>query len=91
MVSVQGSGFEGIACGIFGQKALGGLGEVSLTAQVVGSLAAVAVALVMGFVVYKTLDSLFGIRLSKEEEQQGSDLSIHRLQSNPEEVTTKYN
>lgn len=81
----------GIACGIFGQKALGGLGEVSLTAQVIGSLAAVVVALVMGFVVYKTLDSLFGLRLTKEEEQQGSDLSIHNLQANPEEVTTKYN
>ncbi len=81
----------GIACGIFGQKMLGGLGEVSLTAQVIGSLAGVVVALVLGFVVYKTLDSLFGIRLSKEEEQQGSDLSIHKLQSNPEEVTTKFN
>lgn len=45
----------------------------------------------MGFVVYKTLDSLFGLRLTKEEEQQGSDLSIHNLQANPEEVTTKYN
>ena len=80
----------GIACGIFGQKALGGLGEVSFTAQLIGSFAAVGVALVLGFVVYKTLDSLFGIRLDKEDEARGSDLSVHKIESNPEDATTRF-
>ncbi|MFQ5482703.1 MAG: ammonium transporter [Nitrospinaceae bacterium] len=81
----------GIAAGIFGQKALGGLGELSFMAQLIGSLAAVGVALVAGFVVYKILDSTIGLRLSKEEEQKGSDLSIHNVESYPEAVTTRFN
>ena len=80
----------GIACGIFGQKALGGLGGVSFISQLVGSLVAVAVAVGLGFVIYKTLDALFGIRLTAEEEMQGSDLTIHRLEAYPEDVTSKY-
>ncbi len=80
----------GIACGIFGHKALGGLGETTFTAQLIGSLAAVGVALVAGFVVYKTLDILFGIRLDKDDELQGSDLTIHKIESNPEDVTTRF-
>jgi len=80
----------GIACGIFGQKALGGMGEVSFTAQLIGSLAAVAVALVAGFLVYKTLDGLFGIRLDNDDELQGSDLTVHKVESTPAEVTSRY-
>ena len=79
----------GIACGIFGQKALGGLGEVSFTAQLIGSVAAVVIALAAGFIVYKTLDSLFGIRLEKDDELQGSDLTVHKIDSTPEEGTTR--
>jgi len=80
----------GIACGIFGQKSLGGLGGVSLTAQLVGSAAVILIALVFGFAVYKTLDALFGIRLSKDEEMQGSDLTIHKIDSYPEEGITRF-
>ncbi len=80
----------GIACGIFGLKAFGGVGDVTFMAQLIGSLAAVAVALVAGFIVYKTLDSLFGIRLEKDDELQGSDLSVHKVASTPEEDTTRY-
>ncbi len=80
----------GIACGIFGLKAFGGVGDVTFMAQLIGSLAAVAVALVAGFIVYKTLDSLFGIRLEKDDELQGSDLAVHKVESTPEEGTTRY-
>ena len=80
----------GIACGIFGLKALGGVGDVTFMAQLIGSLAAVAVALVAGFVVYKTLDRLFGIRLEKDDELRGSDLTVHKIESNPEEATSRY-
>ncbi|SVC18302.1 uncharacterized protein METZ01_LOCUS271156, partial [marine metagenome] len=74
----------GIACGIFGQESLGGMGGVSLLSQVIGSVMAILIALVSAFTVYKILDSLFGIRLSAEEEMRGSDLTIHRLESYPE-------
>ena len=80
----------GIAAGIFGQKALGGLGEVGFMAQLIGSLAAVVVAVVAGFAVYKTLDSLFGIRLHEEDEAKGSDLTVHKIESTPEDATTRF-
>jgi len=80
----------GIACGIFGQEALGGLGGVSLVAQTVGSVIALVFAAGIGFAVYKTLDACFGIRLSPEDEHKGSDLAIHNLQSYPEERTTRF-
>ncbi|MEO2043537.1 MAG: ammonium transporter [Nitrospinaceae bacterium] len=81
----------GIACGIFGQKALGGLGEVSFLAQLIGTLAAIAIALIFGFAVYKILDATVGIRLNKEEEQRGSDLSIHSIGSYPEDDSSRFN
>ena len=80
----------GIACGIFGQETLGGLGEVSFIAQLIGTLVAIAVALLFGFSVYKILDVTFGIRLTKEEEQIGSDLTIHKIESYPEQVTSRF-
>ncbi|QPJ65594.1 MAG: ammonium transporter [Candidatus Nitrohelix vancouverensis] len=80
----------GIACGIFGQEALGGLGGVSFVAQLVGSLTAVVIAVGFGFAVYKVLDLMFGLRLSEEEEMTGSDLAIHKLQATPEETLSRY-
>ncbi|MCY6383292.1 ammonium transporter [Hoeflea prorocentri] len=74
----------GIACGIFGLEALGGIGGVSLASQIVGSVAGAAYAAVMGFVVYGLLDRTIGLRLSQEEEHRGADLSIHRIGANPE-------
>ncbi len=69
----------GIACGIFGSKALGGLGGVSLTAQLIGTGLGVVIALVGGFVVYGALKAIVGIRLDREQEFNGSDLSIHKI------------
>ncbi len=76
----------GIACGIFGSKALGGLGGVSFLAQAVGSVAALVLAFVCGFVVYKVLDVTVGIRLSEHDEIMGPDLSIHKIEAYPEEA-----
>ncbi len=74
----------GIACGIFGSTALGGLGGVSLAAQAVGTLVGVAWALVGGFAVYGLLRVTVGLRLTQEEEHMGADLSIHRIGATPD-------
>jgi Amt family ammonium transporter len=74
----------GIAAGIFGTTALGGLGGISLAGQLIGSFLGVSVALVGGFVVYGLLKLVMGIRLSQEEEFDGADLSIHRISSTPD-------
>ncbi len=80
----------GIACGVFGQKVLGGLGQVSFIAQLIGTLFAIVVALVFGFTVYKVLDKTVGIRLDKEDERRGSDLAIHNIEAYPEDVTSRF-
>ena len=74
----------GIACGIFGSTMLGGLGGVSLGAQVIGTLMGVAWALLGGFVVYGAIRQVTSLRLSAEEEYDGADLSIHKIGATPE-------
>ena len=74
----------GIACGIFGVEALGGLGGVSFGAQIVGTLIGITWAGVMGFAVYSALKASLGIRLDEEEEHRGADLSIHKISAEPE-------
>ena len=74
----------GIAAGIFGSKAMGGLGGVSFGAQLIGTAMGVAWALVGGLVVYGILKSTMGLRMSQEEEFEGADLSIHKIGSTPD-------
>ena len=71
----------GIAAGIFGQQALGGLGGVSFTSQLVGTIAGVVVALVGGIIVYGLVNKLSSLRLSQEDEFIGADLAIHKIGS----------
>ncbi|MCR6632466.1 MAG: ammonium transporter [Magnetospirillum sp.] len=78
----------GILCGVFGQEALGGLGGVSLGAQITGTATGVVLALVAGLAVYGGLKAAVGIRLSDEEEFMGADLALHHITAYPEEVTT---
>jgi Amt family ammonium transporter len=78
----------GLAAGIFGQKALGGLGGVSFMAQLAGTLMGIAVALAGGFVVYAVLKKCVGIRLDPEQEFEGADLSIHKISSTAERETS---
>jgi ammonium transporter, Amt family len=75
----------GIACGIFGLKAFGGLGGVSFASQLVGSLVGAAYGAFAGFVVYRTVDVLLGLRLGAEDERRGADLAVHKISANPEE------
>jgi Amt family ammonium transporter len=73
-----------LAAGIFGTKALGGIGGVTFTGQLIGSLLGVGIALLGGFVVYGVLKVTLGIRMSQEEEYDGADLSVHRISSTPD-------
>ncbi|MCA6064440.1 ammonium transporter [Thalassolituus marinus] len=75
----------GIAAGIFGTEAMGGLGGVSFMAQLVGTIAGIAVAVIGGFIVYGLVKSVSGIRLDEEEEFNGADLSIHKIGSTSED------
>jgi len=77
----------GIAAGIFGAKALGGMGGVSLASQVIGTLGGVAVALVGSLVVYGVLKQVVGLRLDAEAEFNGADLSIHKVSATAERET----
>ena len=74
----------GIAAGLFGAKALGGVGGVSFMAQLIGTLMGIGIALAGGFIVYGLMKKLVGIRLDQEEEFNGPDLSIHKISATPE-------
>ena len=74
----------GIAAGIFGQQALGGAGGVAFMSQLTMTAMAIVVALTGSSVVYGTLKATLGLRLDREEEFEGADLSIHRISSTPD-------
>jgi len=74
----------GIAAGIFGLPALGGLGGVTFMAQLLGTLAGVAWALAGGWLVYGAIKAVMGLRLSQEEEFEGADLTIHKIGATPD-------
>lgn len=71
----------GIAAGIFGSEALGGLGGVSLVSQLLGTVLGVVIALVGGLLVYGAIKAIAGLRLDAEQEYNGADLSIHRIEA----------
>jgi Amt family ammonium transporter len=74
----------GIAAGIFGAKALGGVGGVSFMSQLLGTLLGIGIAVIGGFIVYGALKKTVGIRLDAEDEFNGADLSIHKISATPE-------
>ena len=75
----------GLAAGIFGLEFFGGMGGVSLISQFIGTVGGIAIALLGGLIVYKLVDMVMGLRLSEEEEFQGADLSIHKINSTSSE------
>lgn len=83
----------GIAAGIFGMKALGGLDgvevngavvHISLKSQLAGTLMGISIAFIGGYMVYFLMKKTVGIRLDAEEEFNGADLSIHKITATPE-------
>jgi ammonium transporter, Amt family len=77
----------GIAAGIFGSQALGGMGGVAFMSQLAGTLLGVTVALAGGFAVYGGLKATVGIRLDAEEEYNGADITIHQVSASAERET----
>jgi Amt family ammonium transporter len=77
----------GIAAGIFGAQALGGMGGVAFMSQLLGTLMGVAIAFAGGLAVYGALKKSVGIRLDAEEEFNGADLSIHQISASAERET----
>jgi ammonium transporter, Amt family len=75
----------GIAAGIFGYKSLGGLGGISFLAQISGTGAGVLYASTLGSIVCLALKYTVGLRLRRDEEFKGSDLSIHHVSAYPEQ------
>jgi ammonium transporter, Amt family len=73
----------GIAAGLFGATAMGGIGGVVLMSQVVGTLMGIAVALIGSLLVYGLLKWVVGIRLNAEEEYMGADLAVHNIAATP--------
>ena len=74
----------GIAAGIFGLKALGGMGGVSFLSQGIGTVMGVLIALLAGVMVYGVLKKTMGLRLDDELEYKGADLAIHHISATPE-------
>jgi Amt family ammonium transporter len=77
----------GIAAGLFGLKALGGLGGVSPWAQLVGTAMGIGIAFLGGLLVYGALKLTVGLRLDPEAEFNGADLTIHKITATPEHET----
>ena len=71
----------GIAAGIFGLELFGGLGGVTFLSQLVGTIAGVFIALAGGYIVYSVIHKMFNFRLTEEEEFNGADISIHKINS----------
>jgi Amt family ammonium transporter len=74
----------GIAAGIFGSKALGGIGGVAFGSQLAGTALAVMIALAGAALVCGILKATMGLRLDAEEEFNGADLTIHKITATPE-------
>lgn len=74
----------GIAAGIFGLEALGGMGGVSFITQLVGSLAVSAYAFGAGYLLYWLSNRVAPVRLSDEQQRRGADLTIHSIGAEPE-------
>lgn len=77
-----------LICGVWGTIAVGIFGELAgwkqLGYQLVGVLAVSAFCLISAYAIIKTLKSTQGIRVSKEEEQDGLDIHEHGMDAYPD-------
>jgi Amt family ammonium transporter len=78
----------GLAAGIFGTTALGGMGGVNFQAQLIGTVMGVAWAAACGWLVYSLVKKTLGLRLNPEEEFEGADVTIHKISATPDREVT---
>ncbi|MBF0431130.1 MAG: ammonium transporter [Fibrobacteria bacterium] len=72
----------GIAAGMFGHQALGAVSDLSFLAQLSGSLLGAAYAFGAGYILYTIINKTYGLRMTEEEEFNGSDLTFHNVEAN---------
>ncbi len=78
-----------LSLGIFGHKALGlarngllhGGGFAQLGVQAFGVITVVAFVCTIMFIIFKTIDKFIGLRVSREDELKGLDISQHGMES----------
>jgi len=77
-----------LICGIWGTLAVGMFGELAgwkqLGYQAVGIFAIGATCLISAYAIIKTLKKTVGIRVSREEEQEGLDIHEHGMDAYPD-------
>jgi Amt family ammonium transporter len=78
----------GIAAGIFGAKALGGMGGVAFGSQIAGTALGIVIAVVGAAIIYGGLKAVLGLRLDAEDEFRGADLTIHKIGSTSDRETS---
>ncbi len=74
-----------LAAGIFGQTFLGGLGGVSIWAQIIGILLIGLTAFVAGYALYWVVKRTIGLRMDPNDEFIGADLAFHKITAYPED------
>jgi Amt family ammonium transporter len=57
---------------------------VAFTAQLAGTLLGIGIVVVGGFIAYAGLKAVLGLRLDPEEEYDGADLTIHKINATPD-------
>ncbi len=79
-----------LAVGIFGHKGLGGLtrngllhggGFAQLGIQALGALSAVIFVIIAMSIIFKLIDKLVGLRVSREDELKGLDITQHGMEA----------
>ncbi len=75
-----------VACGIFGLEIFGGLGGVSLLAQLYGTRFVIFVSIMGALIIYGTLKFTIDFRLDDEDEFVGGDISIYRVSASSDKV-----
>ena len=78
-----------LAVGIFGQKALGlvnngllyGGGFTQLGIQALGVFSVIVFVSIAMYTIFKTIDNIIGLRVSREEELRGLDIGEHGMES----------
>ncbi|OUT98139.1 MAG: ammonium transporter [Betaproteobacteria bacterium TMED41] len=79
--------YGAIACGIFGLEIFGGLGDVNLFAQLIGTFFVITISLIGALIVYGTVKFTLGFRMGEEEEDLGGDIAIHRVSASSDKAT----